>query len=205
MSISEGGAGRGDNIKRDWPLDRGCFLKSFFSWWACTCVGRPLWERASLPPGNPPGRRLQLAWNLRLGHHFVEVWWEKWGKVIHLLNPTPLNRRDWMNTGHLEFTEFVKLFFKVDGFRASLNVFCQVPVHWCLLRAVHFEYFRFVYPEMIKILYVWDLWSPERSCGFLKISICSLMQLTEVGNPTNYKEAQIHPLPLFLATEKLGV
>lgn len=52
-----------------------------------------------------------------------------------------LKQRGWLDVGHVEFTEFVKLFFKFAGFRASLNISGQVLIHQCLLREIHSLWF----------------------------------------------------------------
>ena len=75
------------------------------------------------------------------------------------------------------------------GFRTSPNVFCQVFAYWCLLRAMPSVHFWFIYPRMIKTLYFGNVWHPEEFFWIFKYLFCFLMRLTEMGDPSDHKEA----------------
>lgn len=167
---------------------RGCTVR------AAVETGLPGFSR------NTPGRRPWCALNISLSHCFVEVLREEWGSLIHFLNPTPWNRRDRLNAGHLGFTELGKVFFKLVGFRTCPYGLGQVLVHWCLLRAMYSVYFWFVCPWNNQNIVPLRSLKSRKFFWILNFFFWALMKLTDVGDPSDHREVPLSPN--FLATEK---
>lgn len=175
---------QGDDTRRDCPNKACCTdVVTPRVGGMCSCTG--CWRNTALlpQPATSQGRGCGAAHYLS-SVLFGEMGWEEQESPNHFVNSVHLNRRDWLDPGHVEFTEFVKLSLKFAGFRASPSTSGQVLTHQCLLREVHSVCFWSSCTEMIKVLCFWDLWSPERSFWSF---VCLFLLLDEVGKPNHPK------------------